>query len=406
MHAQGGEHPLDVPERSEKPRSGAVVALAVISGVVAGLVGCVAVLLIAWPQLERLVADGSSSSDVPRATAQPSQEPAPPETSTTTLTVEGGDSQAIKEALAKAMPAVVHVTQSVTRPGHNQDMASGSGFIFDGEHGFVLTNAHVVAEDGAERDVYVKLASAKDDDDRLVAHRLAIDNYHDLAVLKIETTETLPELAFGDSDALEVGDWVMALGGPFGLDRTATLGIVSAKHRQLDMNDPWQGEKTYEDLIQTDAAINQGNSGGPLINLKGDVVGINSVIQSPTGTSAGIGFAIASNIAKIYVDEMMSRGYLGVTLVRYQPVMGTSLPPDGHFCEIKDVLPKGPADVAGLQKGDVFISINDKPITDTEEVVTDVGTRDPGEVITAEVFRPGDERNRTIEVTVGDRREY
>ena len=399
--------PMEAPKPPRQSSGLTVVVLSVVAGVCSGIVGCVAVLLFAWPHLESLGQQGTSS---PVASASNTGAATGSET---TLKVEGGDTSAIKAAIDKAMPAVVHVTQfggaNVPAPYQGRDLSSGSGFIFDGKRGLVVTNAHVV---GGLTDVYVKLASATDDSDRVPARRLAVDPYHDLAVLKIGAEQELPQVTFGDSDSLAVGDWVLALGGPFGLDRTATLGIVSAKHRKLEMSDPFDPTKNptrtkaYEDLVQTDAAINQGNSGGPLVNLNGDVIGINSVIQSPTGTSAGVGFAIASNVAKKYVDQMMSTGYLGVSLSDYEPQLGGPPPPEGHVSEVADVLPNSPADKAGLKKGDFVLSVDGKDMPGTEQVVGEVSSHDPGQKITVEVFRPSDNKTVKLPAVVGDRRDY
>jgi len=252
-----------------------------------------------------------------------------------------------------------------------------------------------------EPELYVKLAG-QDDSQRILARRLAVDPYHDLAVLKIDTGgKELPQLQFGDSEKLALGDWVIALGSPFGLAETATVGIVSAKHRRLAIAD-----KTYDDLLQTDAAINMGNSGGPLVNLNGDVVGVNSVIQSPTGTSAGVGFAIASSRARTYIEDMMSRGYLGVVMGPYEQKPGTAAAPDGHMCEVRDVLPKGPADAAGIKVGDVILRIDSTDIAGMEEVVNLVGSKKPGTVLEIVVFRPSEDRQVRLKATVGDRTEY
>jgi len=392
-----------LPPAPRPQRSGcALVAIAVISGAIAGLAGCLLALAYFVPQIPSL----SGSQGAP---ALGPLRPGKTVTSQTDLTIEGGDSEAIKRAIAKVMPAVVHVTQAIpqdvpirTMEG-GRDVGAGSGFIIDGKKGFVVTNAHVLANPGlpAEPELYVKLAG-QDDSQRILARRLAVDPYHDLAVLKIDTGgKELPQLQFGDSEKLALGDWVIALGSPFGLAETATVGIVSAKHRRLSIAD-----KTYDDLLQTDTAINMGNSGGPLVNLNGDVVGVNSVIQSPTGTSAGVGFAIASSRARTYIEEMMSRGYLGVVMGPYEQKPGTAAAPEGHMCEVRDVLPKGPADAAGIKVGDVILRIDSTDIAGMEEVVNIVGSQKPGTALEVVVFRPSQDREVKLKATVGDRTQY
>ncbi|MEX0758346.1 MAG: trypsin-like peptidase domain-containing protein, partial [Tistlia sp.] len=185
----------------------------------------------------------------------------------------------------------------------------GSGFVIDAE-GYVVTNNHVVAQADTVR---VKLSDGRE----LDAKVLGTDPKTDLALLKVESDDPLPALSWGDSDAMEVGDWVMAIGNPFGLGGTVTAGIVSARGRDI-------GAGPYDDFIQTDAAINRGNSGGPMFNLDGKVIGINSAIYSPNGGSIGIGFAIPSNLARNVIAQLrdsgsVERGWLGVQIQQVTP---------------------------------------------------------------------------------------
>lgn len=234
--------------------------------------------------------------------------------------------------------------------------ALGSGFIIDAD-GYVVTNNHVIA-DAADITVILQ------DDTKLKAELVGTDVKTDLALLKVTPAKPLPTVPWGTSEKARVGDWVVAIGNPFGLGGTVTTGIISAKGRSIATNDP------YDEFIQTDASINQGNSGGPLFNLDGEVIGINSAIFSPSGGSIGIGFAIPSDLARTITGQIREfgrarRGWLGV---RFQQVneavadaMGLGTP---HGVLIADFIEGSPAKQAGLQQGDIVLAVDGKEISD------------------------------------------
>ncbi len=256
--------------------------------------------------------------------------------------------------------------------------ALGSGVIVS-PNGYILTNNHVV-KDATE--VKIKLLDGRE----FTATIKGRDEKTDLALAKIDA-ENLPYAVFGDSSQIKVGQWVIAIGNPFGLEGTVTVGVVSATGRHL-------GLTPIESFIQTDASINQGNSGGPLVNLKGEVIGINTAIVA---SGQGIGFAIPSNLAQSVFEQIRTtgrvvRGYLGVSIQPIDPEMAQELGLGKRSgVLITNVYPKTPAEKAGLKAGDVIISVNNSSIRSPEELQTDIGARRPGEVVNLGVFRNGKE---------------
>jgi serine protease Do len=267
----------------------------------------------------------------------------------------------------------------------------GSGFIIDSD-GIIVTNYHVV--DGAEK-IVVTLADGKGFDAKV----LGKDQKADLAILKIDAAQGLPAVALGDSDKLEVGEWVMAIGNPFGLDHTVTTGIVSAKGRHI-------GAGPYDNFIQTDASINPGNSGGPLVNLHGEVVGINTAIFSQSGGNIGIGFAIPANLAKELVPQLRDkgrvvRGYLGVTIQKITEDIANTMGlknPNGAL--VTDVATGGPAERAGVKTGDTIVAFDGKAIINSADLPLQVARVAPGKTVELKIFRESKELN--IPVTVGE----
>ena len=296
--------------------------------------------------------------------------------------------------LAKAArPAVVNVSTQQSRgsdpraeffrrffegqpPGGGQRSSLGSGFIISTD-GYVVTNNHVVASGG---DIIVRLSRGGEYPARVVG----TDPPTDLALLKIEAP-SLSVLPLGDSDRLEVGEPVMAIGNPFGLDQTVTTGIVSAKERFI-------GSGPYDEFVQTDTSINPGNSGGPLIDSRGAVVGINSAIFSQSGGSIGIGFAIPVNLAKTVLLQLRDRGgvvrgYLGVSVRPVAPDGGGETGQKGVVVE--SLVEGAPAEKAGVKKGDIIVAVNDQPIVTPPELTRRIVGMAPGTRVELSVVRQG-----------------
>jgi serine protease Do len=275
--------------------------------------------------------------------------------------------------------------------GPQRQSGVGSGFIIDG-NGTILTNYHVVGE--AEK-ITVTLADGKSFEAKVIGK----DPKTDIAVIKIDAGRELPSVTLGDSDQLEVGEWVIAIGNPFGLDHTITSGIVSAKGRQI-------GAGPYDNFIQTDASINPGNSGGPLLNLRGEVVGINTAIFSQTGGNIGIGFAIPTNSVKDLLPQLKDkgrvvRGYLGTTVQKITPEISESLGlKQGSGALVADVVKGGPAEKAGIKVGDIITEFDRKEIKDSSDLPAVVARVAPGTSVQVKIQREG--KQLTLPITVGE----
>ena len=270
----------------------------------------------------------------------------------------------------------------------------GSGFIINRD-GYILTNNHVV-ENADE--IVVWLENEKEYKAKIVGR----DAKTDLAVIKIDDAPNLSPVTLGNSDDLRVGEWVMAIGNPFGLDHTVTAGIVSAKGRYI-------GQGNYDNFIQTDAAINPGNSGGPLINLKGEVVGINSAIFSRAGGNIGIGFAIPVNIAKELLPELeakgkVTRGWLGVLIQKVTPEIADSLGlKEAKGALVADVVKEGPAEEAGVKVGDVIVEFDGHAVKDSTELPMLVARTGVGKTVGMKVLR--EKGAESLTVTIGELKE-
>ncbi len=278
-----------------------------------------------------------------------------------------------------------------TTPREFQLRGLGSGVVVDATNGYVLTNYHVIA--GADQ-VKVVLADGR----AFNAEWIRTDPLTDLAIIKIEA-DALVEAPLGDSDQVEVGDWVLAIGAPQRLPETVTAGIVSAKGRNTRTG------PMYQNFIQTDAAINRGNSGGPLVNTRGEVIGINNSIASVSGGNEGIGFAVPSNMAKAVMAQLIekgkvTRGYLGVYIqdIDSQGLADSLGLPDPHGALVVEVRPDSPAEQAGLKSGDVIVRVADQPITDTQELRYAAARSQPGTVVKVTYYREG--KQRTVDVTI------
>jgi serine protease Do len=267
----------------------------------------------------------------------------------------------------------------------------GSGVIIDKE-GYILTNNHVVEK---ATSIKVKLSDGKEYDAKVIGK----DAKTDIALIKVNVRNSLPVAVLGDSDKLEVGDWVMAIGNPYGLDHTVTAGIVSAKGRVI-------GQGPYDDFIQTDASINPGNSGGPLFNLRGEVVGINTAIISG---GQGIGFAIPVNMAKALLPQLKSngkivRGWLGVVIQRVTPELAKGFGlKELEGALVSDVMEDGPAAKAGIRRGDVIVSFDGKPIKEIDQLPRIVAATPVGKKARIRLIREGSPVE--VDVTIAEGKE-
>jgi serine protease Do len=265
----------------------------------------------------------------------------------------------------------------------------GSGFIID-PAGIIVTNNHVI--DGAD-----EISVILQDNTTLKATLLGRDDRTDLAVLQVHTDKKLPAVHFGDSDASRIGDWVLAIGNPFALGGTVTAGIISARGRDIQ-----QGP--YDDFIQTDAAINKGNSGGPLFNMAGEVIGINTAILSPSGGSIGLGFSIPSDEAKVVIDQLRQygrprRGWLGVRIQQVTPDIAESLGLHGSDgALIAGVNADGPADRAHMHNGDVVLSFNGQPMHEMKTLPRVVAETPIDKQVPVEIWRDG--KKQVLQVVV------
>jgi serine protease Do len=279
-----------------------------------------------------------------------------------------------------------------SQPRSEKREGQGSGFIISAD-GYILTNNHVVAD-------VDKITVVLKDGRKLDAKVIGTDDKSEVALIKVEAKD-LPIVELGDSDELEVGEWVIAVGNPFGLAETVTVGIVSAKGRQIGITDGG-----YEDFIQTDAAINPGNSGGPLLNIDGKVVGINTAIISQSGGYMGVGLAIPINMAKLIKDQLMTsgkveRGYIGVTMnpEGLTQELAESFGLDKNIgVLVTEVEPESPADKAGLKQGDVILKMNDKEVRSNESLRNTISLMAPGTKIDLVIFRDGKEKEIKVEV--------
>ena len=268
--------------------------------------------------------------------------------------------------------------------------ALGSGFVIS-EDGFIVTNNHVI-ENADE--IVIEFFSGEE----LPAKLIGRDANTDIALLKVDAGKPLPFVNFGNSDNMRVGDWVVAMGNPLGQGFSVSAGIVSARNRALS--------GSYDDYIQTDAAINRGNSGGPLFNLDGDVIGVNTAILSPNGGSIGIGFSMASNVVSKVVDQLKQygetrRGWLGVRIQDVSDDIAESMGLDKTAGALVTDVPDGPAKDGGILQGDVILSFDGVDVADTRSLVRMVGNSDVGKEVRMVVFREG--KTQTLKITLGRR---
>ena len=277
------------------------------------------------------------------------------------------------------------------RPGRARPSSQGSGF-FISEDGYLVTNNHVV-DGGAEFTVVM------DDGTELSATLIGTDQRTDLAVLKVEEARKFTYVAFADDGKVRVGDWVVAVGNPFGLGGTVTAGIVSARGRDI-------GAGPYDDFIQIDAAVNRGNSGGPAFNLNGEVVGINTAIFSPSGGNVGIAFAIPASVAKDVVnglieDGSIERGWLGVQIQSVTADIAESLGlEEAKGALVSEAQADSPARASGVNSGDVIVAVDGKDVASPRELARMIGNLDPGKKVELTLWRNG--KAETLDVTLGE----
>jgi len=267
----------------------------------------------------------------------------------------------------------------------------GSGVIIDGEKGYIVTNNHVI-EDADE--LKITMGDKKEYDGKVVG----ADPQTDIAIIKIEGKD-LPQAKLGDSDTIKVGQWAIAIGNPFGLSQTVSIGVISATGRAN------VGVAQYEDMIQTDAAINPGNSGGPLVNIRGEVIGINTAIFTRSGGYQGIGFAIPVNMVKVIMRDLIekgkvTRGWLGVVIQDVDPALAKSFnvtSTEGVL--ITDVQENSPAKEAGLERGDIVVEYDGKPIRDVNHLRNVVAQTETGKKVKVKVVRDGKEKELTVKIS-------
>lgn len=298
------------------------------------------------------------------------------------------------EEFFRGMPGMdpdMYRGQQAPRPRKQRSL--GSGFIISAD-GYIVTNHHVI--EGADS-IHVSFDDKDGKEETLKAELIGSDKITDLAVLKIDG-KNLPFLKLGDSDAINVGEWVVAIGNPFGLDHTVTAGIISAKGRKIRSN-------PFDSFLQTDASINPGNSGGPLLNMAGEVVGINAAIIA---NGQGIGFAIPSNMAKeiiekLRTDRRISRGWIGVTIQSLDANGAKALGlPDAKGALVGDVVPDHPADKAGMKPGDVILTVGGETIADSNDLSRKVAAIPPGEKVKIVVWRSGAKVELTVKIAERD----
>jgi putative serine protease PepD len=365
----GTSTPPRAARRRRRGAGAALVGAALVAGLVGGVVG---------DRLsDRVDGDRPADAALPATAARGDGEEAP----------ASRPAGSVADIAATALPSVVSLEVQRT-----EGISTGSGFVLR-EDGYILTNNHVVAGASGDRSITVAFADGSEHPAELVG---ATADY-DLAVVRVELRGLRP-LVLGDSDAVVVGDAVLAVGAPLGLESTVTSGIISALHRPVQAGEGEQ-QAAFIDAIQTDAAINPGNSGGPLLNAAGEVVGINSAIAQPPGAlqatgNIGLGFAIPANQARHTAEQLIETGratypVIGVLLDSTYRGEGVQVAAEAQEGQAP-VTPGGPADQAGIRPGDVILAIDGRPVSQSDELIVAIRARQPGEAVTLRV-RSGDQ---------------
>ncbi|SFR52944.1 serine protease Do [Litoreibacter janthinus] len=338
----------------------------------------------------------SANAKMPESFADLADQVSPAVVNITTSTTVAGVDQGPRPIVPEGSPLEDFFKDFLDRQQEGQrprrSSALGSGFVIS-EDGYIVTNNHVI--DKAD-EIEIEFFSGE----KLDAKLIGTDPKTDIALLKVESDKPLPFVSFGDSDAARVGDWVVAVGNPLGQGFSVSAGIVSQRGRALS--------GTYDDFIQTDAAINRGNSGGPLFNVNAEVIGVNTAILSPSGGSIGIGFSMASNVVTKVVDQLKEfgetrRGWLGVRIQDVTADVAEALElADAKGALVTDV-PEGPGMDAGIKAGDVITTFDGSDVEDTRELVRLVGNTTVGKAVRVVVIRDG--KSETLKVTLGRREE-
>ncbi len=397
--------PASQPRTRVLVASAAALALAAMGGVVAGFVwggggpaavadpAPTAALTVAAPAPMMLAASGYMPS-----LADIVERVSPAVVSLKAKVTGGGEPDVSDDELENLPPSLREFFERYRRGGPNQrnrprGEVQGSGFVVDST-GYIVTNNHVVAN---STEIEITFSDGKKHKARIIGR----DEATDLALIKIDGNNKFPAVTFADDSKVRVGDWVLAVGNPFGLGGTVTAGIVSARGRD-DV-----GGTTYTDYLQIDAAINRGNSGGPTFDMSGRVIGVNTAIYSPSGTSAGIGFAIPSNTVRRIVDELrksgsVTRGWLGVQIQSLSEDAAQALGlPNANGAIVAEVIDGSPAQKAGFKQGDVVLKMNGTVVKDNRDLTRRVGALQAGETASFVVWR--DNRELTISVTIAKR---
>ena len=336
----------------------------------------------------------AANAKLPESFADLAEQVSPAVVNITTSTTVAGVEQGPRPVVPEGSPLEDFFRDFMDRQQQGQrprrSSALGSGFVIS-EDGFIVTNNHVI--DKAD-EIEIEFFSGE----RLDAKVIGTDPKTDIALLKVESDEPLPFVPFGDSDVARVGDWVVAVGNPLGQGFSVSAGIISARERALS--------GTYDDFIQTDAAINRGNSGGPLFNIEGEVIGVNTAILSPSGGSIGIGFSMSSKVVTRVVDQLKEfgetrRGWLGVRIQDVTEDVAEALGLEKVAGALVTDVPEGPSKEAGIEAGDVIMSFDGKEVADTRELVRIVGNTTVGKAVRVIVVRDGS--SETLKVTLGRR---